>query len=714
MIHSPCGPLNITSPCMQNGKCSKGFSKLFTIETQSGQDGYPKYQRRSPEDGGQTFQLRKSGRMVTIDNRWIVPYSPVLLRAFDCHINIEPCHSVKAIQYICSYINKGSDQAAFSVESRDEIKAFQNGRYISSSEAAWRIFGFTIHERSPVVFQLSVHLENGQRVYFTDQNARERLENVRNTTLMAFFELCSRDDFAKTLLYIEVSSYFTFTNNRFNRRKQGSPVEQYPGVKKSNMLGRVYTVHPTNVECYYLRMLLHHVRGPTSFVDLKTVDDVIHPTFQRACQALGLLEDESHWNATLEEAVLFQSASNLRELFVTMIAFCHITNLTELWETHRESMSLDILQQERHRSGNRDFAVTPYILNKTLILIENDLLKISGKKLSDFNMESPSRTDDNDDNFLRDRAYIAETSYDLDILSNYIQENEPKLTDDQQAVYNTILQSVLQNTGKLFFLDAPGGAGKTFMLNLLLSKLRVQGIISLAVASSGIAATLLQNGKTAHSAFKLPLDLQTTEHPVCSVKKQSSLGKLLRETRFIVWDESTMANKGGPEALDRTLKDFKSDDCPMGGVVVLFAGDFRQILPVVPKGSESDEINACLKSSYLWSSIASLRLTTNMRVHLGGDNNADLFSQTLLKIGSGTFQNDNDSTIQITSTFAISVLDQNNVINKVYLEISQLPNKSNEWLRERAILAPKNDTVNVINEKILSMFEADEKTYISF
>ncbi|XP_050060417.1 uncharacterized protein LOC126551362 [Aphis gossypii] len=377
MIHGPCGPFNMNSPCMQNGKCSKGFQKLFTIATQSGQDGYPKYRRRSPDDGGQTFQLRKSdNRMVTIDNRWIVPYSPLLLRVFDCHINIELCHSVKAIQYICSYINKGSDQAAFSVELRVEIKAFQNGRYISSSESAWRIFGFTIHERSPAIFQLSVHLENDQRVYFTDQNARERLENVRNTTLMAFFKLCHRDEFEKTLLYIEVPSYYTFTNNRFNRRKQGEPIVQYPGIKKSNVLGRVYTVHP----------------------NLKTVDDVIHPTYQRACQVLGLLQDESHWNSTLEEADLFQSVSNLRELFVTMIAFCHIANLTELWEDHKNNMSLDILQQERHRSGNHDLAVTPYILNKTLILIENDLLKISGKKLSDFNMESPLRTDDNDNN----------------------------------------------------------------------------------------------------------------------------------------------------------------------------------------------------------------------------------------------------------------------------------------------------------------------------
>jgi len=125
-------------------------------------------------------------------------------------------------------------------------------------------------------------------------------------------------------------------------RKQGEPIVQYPGVKKSNVLGRVYTVHPSNVECYYLRILLHHVRGPTSFLYLKIVDDVIHLTFQRACQALGLLQDESHWNSTLEEAALFQSVSNLRELFVTMIAFCHITNLTELWENHKNNMSLDI------------------------------------------------------------------------------------------------------------------------------------------------------------------------------------------------------------------------------------------------------------------------------------------------------------------------------------------------------------------------------------
>lgn len=175
-------------------------------DTQSGNDSYPKYRRRSPADGGKTWPLKmKGGYVILIDNRWIVPYNAVLSRIFECHINTELCSSVKAIQYIFSYINKGSDQATFSVESRDEIQNFQNGRYISSSLDVWRIFRFSIHERFPSVFQLAVYLENGQRVYYNEQNAHERIENVKNTTLMAFFELCTRDDFAKTLynlLYI--------------------------------------------------------------------------------------------------------------------------------------------------------------------------------------------------------------------------------------------------------------------------------------------------------------------------------------------------------------------------------------------------------------------------------------------------------------------------------------------------------------------------------
>nr|XP_034195037.1 uncharacterized protein LOC117611211 [Osmia lignaria] len=146
---------------------------------------------------------------IELDNCWVVPYNPVLLRIFNVHVNVELCNSVKSIKYICKYVNKGSDQAAFVVESeRDEVKLYESGRYISSSEAVRRILAFPIHERYPTVFHLAVHLENGQRVHFNSKNLAERLSNPPQTTLLAFFELCKTDDFAQTLLYSEVPSYY--------------------------------------------------------------------------------------------------------------------------------------------------------------------------------------------------------------------------------------------------------------------------------------------------------------------------------------------------------------------------------------------------------------------------------------------------------------------------------------------------------------------------
>uniref|UniRef100_A0A8D9BUG3 Helitron helicase-like domain-containing protein n=1 Tax=Cacopsylla melanoneura TaxID=428564 RepID=A0A8D9BUG3_9HEMI len=112
MIHGPCGTLNPNSVCMKEGKCSKKFPRSFVSETQTGEDGYPTYRRRSPEEGGEKFALKlKSGTMCEIDNRWVVPYCPLLSRIFNAHINVEYCHSVKSIKYVCKYVNKGSDQA---------------------------------------------------------------------------------------------------------------------------------------------------------------------------------------------------------------------------------------------------------------------------------------------------------------------------------------------------------------------------------------------------------------------------------------------------------------------------------------------------------------------------------------------------------------------------------------------------------------------------
>ena len=157
----------------------------------------------------------------------------------------------------------------------------------------------------------------------------------------------------------------------------------------------------------------------------------------------------------------------------------------------------------------------------------------------------------------------------------------------------------------------------------MLAQIRSGKNIAVAVASSGIAATLIEGGKTAHSAFKLPLNLGHSESALCNISKQSDMAHVLQDAKLIVWDECTMAHKGGIEALNRTLQDIRGCNRVMGGVTVLLSGDFRQTLPVVPRGTRADEVKACLKSSILWPHVKVQSLRVNMRVHLQCDLRAE-------------------------------------------------------------------------------------------
>ncbi|GFT86610.1 ATP-dependent DNA helicase pif1 [Trichonephila clavipes] len=177
--------------------------------------------------------------------------------------------------------------------------------------------------------------------------------------------------------------------------------------------------------------------------------------------------------------------------------------------------------------------------------------------------------------------------------------------------------------GGTFFLDAPGGTGKTFLIRLIMATVRSKNDIALALASSGIAATLLPGGRTAHSALKLPLNIQTINTPTCNISKTSGMGKVLQKCKVIVWDECTMIHKKSLEALDRSLQDLRGNVQPFGNALILLAGDFRQTLPVISRSTPADEINACLKYSTLWRHVHILQLTTDMRVQLQNDRSAE-------------------------------------------------------------------------------------------
>lgn len=285
--------------------------------------------------------------------------------------------------------------------------------------------------------------------------------------------------------------------------------------------------------------------------------------------------------------------------------------------------------------------------------------------------------------------------------------------DHVQNAYNTVMQRVTSGNGGIIFLDAPGGTGKTFLLNLILADIRQQNEIAIAVASSGIAATLLDGGRTAHAAFKLPLDLQRADNPTCNLSKRSGMATVLKTCKIIIWDECTMAHKKSLEALDRTLRDFRGNQQLMGNALILLAGDFRQTLPVIPKSTPADELNACLKASLLWRNVKKITLSTNMRVHLRQDASAQTFAKQLLDIGDGKSPFDPATNeISFPSNFCKLKLAIEDVEKAVFPFISR-NFKNHEWLCERAILAPKNDDVNKINDRIQMQIPGDAVKYKS-
>lgn len=160
----------------------------------------------------------------------------------------------------------------------------------------------------------------------------------------------------------------------------------------------------------------------------------------------------------------------------------------------------------------------------------------------------------------------------------------------------------------------------------------------LNVASSGIESILLQGGRMAHSRFGIPLNPHETS--TCMMEKGYELANLVNESSLIIWDEAPMMHKHCFESLDRSLMDIigNKDDKPFGGKIIVFGGDFRQVLLVIPGAGRAEVVCYALNSSYLWEHCKVLKLTKNMLLlseNLSEEEATDLkiFSDWILDVG---------------------------------------------------------------------------------
>ncbi|XP_075521378.1 uncharacterized protein LOC142554601 [Primulina tabacum] len=440
-------------------------------------DGYPSYRRK---DNGRT--IIKNG--VNLDNRFVVPHNRYLLIRYGAHMNVEWCNQSRAIEYLFKYINKGHDRVTASFykssdddslgKNVDEVNMYYDCRYISQCEAAWRIFGFEIQYRDPPVERLSFHLPNEQNIIFSDSDEIGTVldrPTINQSMFLAWMETNKKYPKARELTYAELPMKFVWKQE----------TREFVPRKQRFSIGRIFYVPPGCGEMYYLRCLLNVNRGATCYDDITFVNGVQYRSFRDACYALGLLNDDKEYIDGIIEASHWASAQSLRVLIATLLSSNCISRPEVVWESCWTYLSDDILYKRCNLLQHQELELNEDEIRSYALIDIEKLLQSYGKK------------------------DLCRKNYDK-LINN--------LNSEQRRVYDTIMKAVVSNKGVEFFVYGYGGTGKTFVWKTLSAYLRSKGEIILNVASSGIASLLLPDGRTAHSRFAIPFNLN--EESTCN------------------------------------------------------------------------------------------------------------------------------------------------------------------------------------------------------
>ena len=348
MIHGPCGVENPKAPCMrskfgQEPKCSKHFPKSFQNFTYIKEDGihciedeildifrsinytiyfsyiyiyiyiynilyFIVYIRK--QYVYLYFLFLKIG-IRFVDNSWVVSHNNFLCAKYDAHINVEICSTIRAVKYLYKYVYKGNDKIIIKVNLHsntnvDEIETYLNCRYVSSTEASWRLLSVKIYKEKPTVEPLEFQLPNQQTIYFNETgDLKEIAHNIKLSKLHAWFQLNSIDAAARNLTYPQLIEFYRWDPHSHVWKRRENKLT-FPTI------GRLTQAFPKDRERFYLRILLQHVRGPTCFEDVRKVNGQAYNTFADAARARGLAENDSEWDDCLNDACHSKMPPQLR------------------------------------------------------------------------------------------------------------------------------------------------------------------------------------------------------------------------------------------------------------------------------------------------------------------------------------------------------------------------------------------------------------------
>ena len=437
MLHGPCGENYPNSPCMVTNKdgkkaCRAGYPKAFTEHTHLQHNGYPAYAR--PNNGRTVV---KNGKK--FDNTFVVPHNRYLLLKYGSHINVEFTASLSTLRYQFKYFHKGNDLVTVKMTSQDdgkeknEVDEFVNARYIDCHLAWWRMIEGPIVSRFPAVVRLAVHEEDKQFVTFKPGQAKEAVENPKDTTLIAWLKYNKEhptEEPARNLTYMEFPEYYTYNlSTRVWKKRVRQP--EHPNLV--TCIGRLNAVMRVNDDRYYLRMLLHNQAGAKSFEDLRKVGEQIFDSYKSTCLALGLLADDSEIIFALNETYDHGAGGNrLRNLFAIQLKHCEISNAREIYESFKEKLFEDVT----HQMGGR--SIFEASENAGLIRLD-DILQDMGSSLSEFpDLPQP----DLSKTALAETRAFRRERYDMEEEGRKFDEMFKLLNPEQLAIFEMIKAAI--------------------------------------------------------------------------------------------------------------------------------------------------------------------------------------------------------------------------------------------------------------------------------
>lgn len=294
-------------------------------------------------------------------------------------------------------------------------------------------------------------------------------------------------------------------------------------------------------------------------------------TYQGVAQRRGLLESDQEFDNDLQLAAGVVSPRQIRELFVMMLMFCELSEPEVLLEKYRRDLGEDFMHAEGIDELNDS------IYQQVLSEIES-ILYHNGSTFANF----PTLPQDVE-------LPPTDTEWGISQSSNVlpaIMESDRLsaiLNSEQRALYDAVVGAVESSEDpssvaapKVFFVDGSGGSGKAFLYSAILAQMKASRRQVIVTATSGIAALLLEGGRTLHSAFKVPIPI--THLSTCSISPESRIGRQIVTANLIIVDEAPMMHRHIYEAIDRTfrdimrLKDPRLQDVAFGGKVIVMGG----------------------------------------------------------------------------------------------------------------------------------------------